>query len=420
MSYWVKNQPVTGHTSVYPVPNHLQLESQVKRIACADLHDGTRIDIPSIFLDFGHDVLNLGSKGRNGPYPIPLNRMTYPTREISSVILSYNSHSTRLTESMVKEIFEYYKDDPDILQTDAFLCQFPPALCELFIAFNRTIIINASHRLFLGRCSQVEAESFVEHLQKLSLGLTGTRHFLSASNVYDAEYIKYFTGLEVPVIGGSSFGYQFCQYAPVRPEIIVGPLQLIDIPQFFNSSKFEFRTMKSLYSTYQVEDMCKHRAFVIMPYAVHSYGILEPYSLSIPMFAPSIEFALRETMFHDKNTNDEHYCGDQFHEPSWNSGSQPFSPEDRSLNAQRHWLQFADIYQLPNIQLFDNLEQLEELLINTDFDTIHKRMLDFNRRKRHRVYSQIHELASGISTRSNIPPTYADAVRLWGGSISPA
>ncbi len=111
----------------------------------------------------------------------------------------------------------------------------------------------------------------------MSLGLTGTRHFLSASNVYDAEYIKYFTGLEVPVIGGSSFGYQFCRYNPVRPEIIVGPLQKVDIPQFFNSSKLEFRTMKSLCSTYEVGDLCnKHRAFVMMPYAVHSYGIVEP------------------------------------------------------------------------------------------------------------------------------------------------
>ncbi len=137
------------------------------------------------------------------------------------------------------------------------------------------------------------------------------------------------------------------------------------------------------------------------------------------MFAPSIEFALREGMFHDKNTNDERYCGEQFQEPSWNSGSQPFSPEDRSLDAQRHWLKFADLYQLPHIQLFDSLEQLEELLINTDFDTIHKRMLAFNRHKRNQVYSQINELASHISTRSDIPATYNDAFRPWGGSLMP-
>ena len=35
----------------------------------------------------------------------------------------------------------------------------------------------------------------------------------------------------------------------------------------------------------------------MLPYAVHSYGILEPYSLSIPMFAPSIEFAIRANLF---------------------------------------------------------------------------------------------------------------------------
>ena len=323
--------------------------SPVKRIAIADIHDGTRIDIPSIFLDLGHEILNLGFKGRNGPYPAPLARMTYPSREISPIIISYNTHSTRLTERMVKTLFEYYKSDADFLCTDAFFCQFPPALCELFLPFNRSIIINASHRLFLGRCSPAEAKSFVEHLQKMSTGLTGTLHFVSANNIYDAEYIKYFTGLDVPVIGGSSFGYQYCRYAPVRSEIIVGPTQRTEIPGFLNSTKFEFRTMKSLYSKYEAEDMCKHRAFVMIPYAVHSYGILEPYSLSIPMFAPSIEFAIRANLFYD--ANDRHYCGETFKEPTWASGSQPFSPEVRSIEAQRHWLRFAEVYQLPHVKI---------------------------------------------------------------------
>ena len=60
----------------------------------------------------------------------------------------------------------------------------------------------------------------------------------------------------------------------------------------------------------------------MLPYAVHSYGILEPYSLSIPMFAPSIEFAIRANLFYD--ANDRHYCGETFKEHTWASGSSPF------------------------------------------------------------------------------------------------
>ena len=68
--------------------------SPVKRIAIADIHDGTRIDIPSIFLDLGHEILNLGFKGRNGPYPAPLARMTYPSREYP--LLLYHITRTQL------------------------------------------------------------------------------------------------------------------------------------------------------------------------------------------------------------------------------------------------------------------------------------------------------------------------------------
>ena len=87
----------------------------------------------------------------------------------------------------------------------------------------------------------------------------------------------------------------------------------------------------------------------MLPYAVTSYGILEPYSLSIPMFAPSIEFAIRANVFYD--ANDRHYCGETFKEPTWASGSQPFSPEVRSIEAQRHWLRFAEVYQLPHVKI---------------------------------------------------------------------
>ena len=393
---------------------HFTQEIRSKRIATADLHDGTRIDIPSIFMDLGHEVLNLGFKGKRGPYPIPLARMTYPSRKLSPVLMAYNSHSTRLSESMVQELFEYYKDDDDILQVDAFYCQFPPAMCELFLPFNRTIIINASHRLFLGRCSQTDSQRFVEHLRKMSSGVLGTRHFITANNVYDSEYTKYFTGLDVPVIAASSYGYQYCSYAPKHPEIIVGPTQLKEVPEVVNSSKFTFRTMKSLYGRFEVDDMCRHKAFVIIPYATHSYGIIEPYSLSIPMFAPSIEFALRERFFVDKSVSDPSYCGKEFKPPSWNSGSQPYSPEDDSDEAQRHWLQFAEVYQLPFIQHFDSLEHLEALLESANFSDIHYKMAAFNRKKRAQVYSQIHDLAGRISQRGELPRTFSEAVKPWG------
>jgi hypothetical protein len=313
----------------------------------------------------------------------------------------------------MRDFFEYYKNDTDILKTDAFYCSFPPAMCELYLPFNRSIIINAAHRIFLGRCSKNESHALTERLKMMSAAPTGVRHFLSASNSYDAEYLKFFTGLEVPVISGSSFGYQYCQYKKVRDEIVVGPLQRTEVPAFLNSTKFDFHTLKSLYGKYKVEDICKHSVFIMIPYAVHSYGISEVYSLSVPIVAPSIELALRWGLFSDKNTNDNHYCGDAFEHPVWNSGSQPYSPEDRSEAAQQHWLQFADIYEFPYIQYFDSLEQLEKLLETLDFNSIHMKMAAYNRQRRTRIYSQVYELTRRVSHRGAIFDDFNDAMVPW-------
>jgi len=92
-----------------------------------------------------------------------------------------------------------------------------------------------------------------------------------------------------------------------------------------------------------------------------------------------------------------------------NSGSQPFLPEDRSIEAQRHWLRFAEVYQLPHVQIFNSLEHLEEILLTADFHDLHAQMSAFNRQKRNRVYSQIHELAARIPTRGSVPTKYSDA-----------
>jgi hypothetical protein len=111
-----------------------------------------------------------------------------------------------------------------MLDTDAFMCHFPPSFCEIYLPFNRSVIISASHRLFLGRCSIPQSSHLVKHLRAMSTH--PRRHFIFGSNTYDAEYIGYYTGLVVPVLPASSYGYQFIAYAPTKTEILVGPVHL--------------------------------------------------------------------------------------------------------------------------------------------------------------------------------------------------
>ena len=116
-------------------------------------------------------------------------------QKLSPVISSeYLMHSTTLTEDMMKRNFEFYKNDPQIASVDALMCHFPPAMCELWMPFNKTIVYAPAHRYNLGRCSKEEWGRLDEHLYTLA-AMDSPRHVIAALSVYDYEYLRHYTGL---------------------------------------------------------------------------------------------------------------------------------------------------------------------------------------------------------------------------------
>lgn len=67
-----------------------------------------------------------------------------------------------------RRFYEYYKNDPLMKRIDAFVCFHPPAMCELFMPFNRTIIIIASTRYELGRFSVDEWNQWNKNLRTIA------------------------------------------------------------------------------------------------------------------------------------------------------------------------------------------------------------------------------------------------------------
>lgn len=64
-----------------------------------------------------------------------------------------------------KKFYEVYKNDLEIKQADAFICFHPAAMCELFMPFNRTLIIIASTRYELGRFSHEDWTNLNKNFQ---------------------------------------------------------------------------------------------------------------------------------------------------------------------------------------------------------------------------------------------------------------
>ena len=166
-----------------------------------------------------------------------------------------------------------------------------------------------------------------------------------------------------------------------------------------------------------LQDIANHRAVVIFPYAVHSYGVVEVFSLSVPIFTPSIEFAIELGIFHDTKVSDSFYCGSGWQEPPADPNSpHPFSPEDRSKEAVRYWLQFADLYVFPHVKYFSSWQDLVQQLDAANFPAIHQAMAAFNSKKKALVQKKLQIVADGLAERGSIPQDWFHAIAPWGSS----
>ena len=54
-----------------------------------------------------------------------------------------------------RAFFEEYKNDPELHRVDAFICSHPAANCELYMPFNRSLIVYPTTRLEFGRYDDV-------------------------------------------------------------------------------------------------------------------------------------------------------------------------------------------------------------------------------------------------------------------------
>jgi hypothetical protein len=91
-----------------------------------------------------------------------------------------------------ERFYAEYKSDPEMLTVDAFFCHHLASICELYMAFDRPLIVVASTRYGLGRGPALHWSKWNDNLRAIA---SNARNVVAANNKYDAEYIKYFTGL---------------------------------------------------------------------------------------------------------------------------------------------------------------------------------------------------------------------------------
>ena len=395
----------------------------------SDIHYGTRLDQPSFLGELGHRVLVAIAKTKRfrNPFVWEMKGM-HLYRGISDVIRTYfpsiGHQNRRITEKMVQDNYRFYKNDSEIASVDAFLCSYQPGMCEMWMPFNKTIVFLPAHRYNMGRCTIKETRRLNEHLHTLAR-MDHPKHVISAASKYDLEYLRHYTGLEVLPLYSYSLYTTNNTYDPIRDEILIFSKQIglnnWDDRFLTDITKVKLVQVKELYKWYSFSDLVHHRAVVFLPYAAMTCKMTELYSMSIPMFIPSMKYFQNLNPFGpDRSLLTWIYCKgkgplkDSEMVPDASS-IHPYSPNAMDKESEFYWLQLADFIQWPHITYFDDFKDLEQKLLKADFNKIHKLMVKENKRRRMELENNWCKAFKKIEKGRQVPRDYRSAIEnLYG------
>ena len=347
-----------------------------------------------------------------------------------------------------KDFFNAYRNDPEMQRVDAIICSHPVANCELYMPFNKSMIIYATTRLEFGRndrfidwrtpyMTDANKYRWIEWINNIRKIAANPRNIIAANNLYDAKYITYHTGIEVEYIP-SWCGDFNTTYNPTRPEIILGPYRdNLNFPTFdeklawkhpimvsllvaaaSTGTKLKFARLRQLYPKYSLSDLAAHPAMVITPYQVSVMSFFEYYRLNIPLFVPSkaliVEWSVKYNNMWERVYGDPELLVDNPRNIS--------SPYLNTKEALEYWLPFSDYYVFPHITEFDSHEDLIKKLETADLRAISKKMREFNRKQKKELketWTRIKDKILGHSGgpgNSRMPRNIQEGLDMYGVS----
>lgn len=335
---------------------------------------------------------------------------------------------------LARQLFDAYKDDAEFRAVNAVICLLPLTTCQVYLPLNRSVILIAVVRYEAGQESAHLWTRFNKLIKQIG---DNPRHFIGANSRYDAEYIKYFTG--VPAVYVPSYcGHIKARYNPTRPEFLLGrshvpgtpccvwrfALEHIYTAQARNTSCTGGQSQPKVVGLddtypghYQYEQVAAHPGIIHFPYTVSVMSFFEHYRMGIPLFVPSIDFMVELQLKHNvlsERTWARYRTG---HVPNGSVVSKhPSYPVDHDPNndvdpeAMRYWFQFADYYVLPHVQQFSSFEDLACKLVSTDLRKVSRLMQQFNIREEAYLLDVWQSILERIDTGAPVTPPSYEAV----------
>ena len=323
-------------------------------------------------------------------------------------------------------LYDHYAQDPDFRRSDVVFCSHPAANCEIYIPFQKPILIYNSLRLEFGRNDEFvwwrkpiisedrvsRWERWVSNLQAIANSSTNV---IAANNMYDAVYMEYFTGVKTQYIpswcGDHPEQMQKHSYQANKREIVLTPYRVNleysreVIPDngwphpssktnknpldhaIFDDLKnirtdFKLVSMKQAFPRKgkfkSIHDFKRFRAVVLIPYQSSTMFFFELYRANVPMLVPSRALLTRWVSEHkilwEVSYGNPERLNHTLHSDLPNPNS--FDAVSRS-----RWMEFYDVYRedvFPYILYFDSWEHAAEIVESVDLSSVSAKMSRHN------------------------------------------
>lgn len=346
------------------------------------LHDGTMASMYTILSESLRPMIQANNKStldlyscnsknsaqatRNYHYNFKLCAADYPHHFVSA-------WTQKANDDIAKDYYTWTKNTSEGQATHAHITSFVPQFFEFLMGMNRTVILNFLHRANVYRCTTEEsANTFANIIRLASSGPTGEfsggpLHIVAPGYVHDVEYIRHYTNVRPLYLPFSLLNILPKEpYTGDHKDVFLWNAHK-PVPSILSNSSF---TMKTPHA-YELVDLLKYRAAIVLPYSITNTKSLEQYELNIPIFVPTPEFAIELELFDDRTATYTPYCSLAFPDAKHPHGH-PKSPYEYSPNARAKfdgkkedelfWISFSEVYVWPCIRKFKSWEDLLEQL----------------------------------------------------------
>ena len=332
-------------------------------------------------------------------YPAPL--MLYRFLNLLSVLKdedyiaavvakSFKSLTGDLTLQQIEHFSQSYSNDPVFKRffqdVDYIVTSFPPRLAHIARIFadkfNLRLIILSGHRFNFRVNTFAENELIKKNLLEAH---QNPRHILASASLYDLMYTQHYLNVKPKPLFNVCFYITQKIERPDNNIVLIGPTNALVKPNWITQTydkkirdaytqfctenglmpKYTPRFIRDVYPTYyELDQLARHPAVVILPYSVFSYSQEELYELNLPYFVPSVEFLIQSGMVTDRIQ--PHYIGTQRYKTIEDDLEDDTSPNSDNEVAQRKWFPYASAYQKENAIIFDNLNDLARKIHTID------------------------------------------------------